>query len=279
LVNTWNEESNLPRALASLVDWVDEIVVVDMHSEDRTRDVATGFGARVYLHDCTDFVEPARAFGVQRCTGDWILILDADEIVPGRLATRLCAIADQDRMDVVTVPRSNFLLGRPFRGGGWGPQQDQHPRFFRRGTLTFDERIHSKPAAVAGARILELPPLEPATIVHFNYLSAAQVIDKLNRYTTIEAKQRFDRRAKQPTVSALLDAATEFLNRYVRLRGYRDGWRGVFMCAAMAFYRISIAVKLLELQQIGTEEDVKRRYDEIAAHTPRFARQTSEAEQ
>ncbi|PYU89881.1 MAG: glycosyltransferase family 2 protein, partial [Acidobacteria bacterium] len=109
VVNTLNEEKNLPYALRSVRSWVDEIVVVDMHSQDRTVEIAREYGAKVYSHEPMGFVEPARAFAVAQAGGDWILILDADEVVPLLLSRRLREIARRDEADVVTLPRLNYL--------------------------------------------------------------------------------------------------------------------------------------------------------------------------
>jgi glycosyltransferase involved in cell wall biosynthesis len=269
LINTFNEELNLAAALSSLVGWVDELVVVDMFSNDGTREVAERFGARVALHERTDFVEPARAFGIQQCAGEWILILDADEIVPPALAARLVAIARGDEADVVVIPFRNYVLGAALSGGGWGPNQDSHPRFFRRDKLVFDRRIHSKPAPTADARTLRLPVQDSLLMLHFNYLSVSHVIQKLNRYTGIEAAQRFARGMRPTWAGTVGRSAKAFFNRYLRLRGYRDGWRGLFMCAAMGFYEVAIATKLSELHGRGSEEDIQRLYRAIAEETGR----------
>jgi glycosyltransferase involved in cell wall biosynthesis len=82
VINTLNEERRLPYALRSVQDWVDEIVVVDMHSDDKTVEIAEAFGARIFTHERVGYADPARAFAFARATGDWILILDADELVP-----------------------------------------------------------------------------------------------------------------------------------------------------------------------------------------------------
>src|SRR3989344_1654842 len=79
VINTLNEEKNLPRALTSVKSFADEVVVVDMYSDDKTQDLARKFGAKVYEHERTNYVEPARNFAISKATGEWILILDADE--------------------------------------------------------------------------------------------------------------------------------------------------------------------------------------------------------
>src|SRR4030042_2907895 len=81
---TWNEEKNIKRCLDS-VKWVDEVIVVDM-SEDKTKEIAKKMGAKVFNHKYTFYVEPARNFALSKATGDWILIVDADEEITPELA-------------------------------------------------------------------------------------------------------------------------------------------------------------------------------------------------
>src|SRR5688572_12024024 len=87
VINTFNEEKNIERAIKS-VAWADEILVCDMHSDDNTAIIARKLGATVFLHKRVGFVEPARNFAISKASNDWILILDADEEIPGSLSDK-----------------------------------------------------------------------------------------------------------------------------------------------------------------------------------------------
>src|SRR5205809_791168 len=89
IILTLNEEKRLPYALRSVTPWVDEIVVVDMQSDDRTVDIAREMGAKIYTHERVEFFESARALGLEKSSGDWILVLDADELIPAPLSHTL----------------------------------------------------------------------------------------------------------------------------------------------------------------------------------------------
>ena len=88
-------------------------------------------GARVIPHPITGFVEAARQFAIEQTTGDWVVMLDADEQTPRSLAERLRQVADEDAVDVVMIPRVNIVLGRwsKVSAKNW---PNRHPRFFRR---------------------------------------------------------------------------------------------------------------------------------------------------
>lgn len=259
-INTLNEEPNLGYALRSVRSWVDQIVVVDMHSQDRTREIAAEYGAEVYLHEPLGFADPARAFAIDKCRGEWLLVLDADELVPARLSRTLRALACRADVDVVSIPRVNYILGEPLEHTGWGPNRDRHERFFRRGTLRTSAQIHDCFKAALGAQRHSLAYESGNAIVHFNYLDVSQFLEKLNRYTSVEAEQAFERGDPPQTLSALPGAAREFFRRYVLFKGYRDGWRGFYLSLMMAFYRVAAAAKLRELCSNGTRETTQRHY-------------------
>lgn len=263
-INTRNEERRLPYALRSVRPWVDEIVVVDMESEDRTVDIARSFGAVVFSVPPMGYADPARAFALSKCTGDWILVLDADELVPPTLASRLRAIASGDVADVVMIPMWNYLLGAPLMATGWGPHQDVHPRFFRRGCVSASASIHAYLHVSRGARVVRLEASRELSIAHFNYVDITHFIEKLNRYTSIEAESRLARGEAGSAVSALLAGGREFLRRFLRQGGLRDGWRGYYLALLMAAYRVVTAAKIREMREVGGRDSVERAYLEEA---------------
>lgn len=264
VINTLNEEQRLPFALRSVSTWADEIIVVDMYSDDRTVDVAREFGATVFLHERSAVVEAARGFAIARARCDWVLLLDADELIPAALAQRLRTIAREDRFDVVRIPRLNYLLGAALQRTGWGPMQDLQWRFFRPGCMEASEAIHNGLRPVANARVLALNDAPDLAIVHFVYLDVEHFLAKLNRYTTVEALQARERGGHVTPLGALARALKEFLARYLRHGGFRDGWRGFYLSLLMAFYRLVSAAKLSELEHGVTREEVRTRYDEEA---------------
>jgi glycosyltransferase involved in cell wall biosynthesis len=264
VVNTLNEELRLPLALRSVRSWVDEIIVVDMHSDDGTVAVAREFGARVFEHERVGYADPARAFALEQATSEWILVLDADELVPHPLSLRLRRIAAANQCDVVSIPWRNYLLGAQLAHTGWGPHQDRHRRFFRRGSVNVRPDIHDYLHTAEHARVLDLPVEPGLAIIHFNYRDVTQFVEKLNRYTTVEAAAAAGRGDPRGPARALVQAAREFARRYLRRGGYRDGWRGFYLSALMAMYRLVVAAKMEELRRNGPAEAVDEAYREIA---------------
>ena len=261
IINTLNAEEWLDYALRSVEPWAGEIVVVDMHSKDRTQEIARGHGARVLLHERTGYVEPARAFAVAQAMHEWVLILDADEMVPEPLSRRLCEISAQGVVDAVSLPHLNYILGAPIMHTGWGPDQDRHWRFFRRGSVELPERIHGAMLPRPGARTLRLPATEDLALVHFNYVDVEDFMSRLNRYTSIEAAGVQGRGAAR---GALPASIREFIARWIRHGGWRDGWRGFDLALMMMCYRVVAAAKRRELQAGNTRPIVEQRYRDVA---------------
>jgi glycosyltransferase involved in cell wall biosynthesis len=260
VINTLNEERNLPYALRSIHSWADEIVVVDMHSEDRTVEIAKQYGAKVYFHERIAAFDGARQFAIEQASNEWILVLDADELVPEPLSRTLIDIVASEQFDVVIIPWLNFLLGAPLMHTGWGPDQDKHSRLFKRNKLTTSAMIHEFMKPVDGARILELKYDQGMAIVHFNYTDTTHFVEKLNRYTTVEAQQAHDRGERASVTAFIYKPLREFLNRYLRKGGFRDGWRGLFLSFAMAFYRVTILSKIKEIEVYGSRETILKEY-------------------
>jgi glycosyltransferase involved in cell wall biosynthesis len=264
VVNTLNEEPRIGYALRSVKDWADEIVVVDMHSDDRTTEIASGLGARVFLHERLGYADPARAFAVGQATGDWILILDADELVPEPLSLRLQAMAAAGEADAVRIFRRNHLLGAPLGYTGWGPQQDPHVRFFRKGALDLTPDVHNYLRVKEWARVLDVGSARDLELVHFNYVDVEQFVEKMNRYTSAEAAAAVARGDKGSRIGAIRLATRTFIGRYLRRRGYRDGWRGFYLAGLMAAYRFVALAKAEELRRNGPSGRVEAAYRDEA---------------
>lgn len=252
VIVAFNEESNIRYSLGSLLPWCDEVVVVDQESHDRTAEIARELGARVVSHPNTGFVEAAREFSINQTTGEWLLVLDADEVIPASLARRLREVADgRDRIDVVRIPRVNIVLGRWARVGrrNW---PNRHLRFFRRGSLIVSDRIHVGLSVSEGARRLDLPADRRLAIWHFSYESVDDMMEKFNRYTSVQARQALgDGGPAAGSRQFLMGPLRSLWTDYVRRRGYRDGTAGLIVAIARSFYEFLLATKTWDEARLG----------------------------
>lgn len=250
VINTLNEEANIKRAMAS-VAWADEIVVCDMYSEDKTVEIAKKLGAKVVYHKKADYVEPARNFALSKASGDWILVLDADEEIPDHLAKRLKEIAQKmKQIDVIQIPRKNIIFGKWMKASMWWP--DYQVRFFKAGKVRWRNEIHSKPK-VTGEN-LELEPEEKWAIIHYNYNSLSQYIDRMNRYTAIEAKELVGKGYKFCWEDLIQKPISEFLSRFFVSSGYKDGLHGLALSLLQAASFLAVYLKVWEIEGFKQQE-------------------------
>lgn len=262
VINTYNEEKNLPLALKSVFTWAKEIIVVDMYSEDKTREIAESYGAKVFLYENVGFSEPARAFAVNQATNEWILILDADEIVSFLLANKLIEIYKENILDVIEIPRLNYMIGEKINYTGWG--EDFQVRFFRKNALKFTEKIHDFIKYANNIKKMRLERSSGQYILHFNYIDFNHFIEKLNRYTNIEASQAFEKNQKSTVIKAIFKAFSQFFYYFFLKKGYKDGWRGFYLSILMFMYKILQYAKLKELYETGGRQKVIEKYCDTA---------------
>jgi hypothetical protein len=157
---------------------------------------------------------------------------------------------------VVAIPRLNHLRAEALLHAGWQPQLDRHFRFFKRDAVTASATIHAPLVPRPDARILALPYEAGRAIVHFNFLDFADLVDKVNRYTTVEAQQAYER-GERARGGDLFRPIRPFLWRYVRTGGYRDGWRGLYLALIMAFYTALKYAKLREVAEAGSRARIE----------------------
>lgn len=258
VINTWNEEKNLPRALASIRGFADEIVVVDMESTDATVEIAKKAGAKVYSHKPTGYVEPARNYAINKATGDWILVLDADEELPAGLSKKLRDLAEKPQpkagrpLDETAafyrLPRKNLIFGQWIRHSRWWP--DYNIRFFKKGSVFWSEIIHRVPETHGRGK--DLPGQESFAIVHHEYESISQYISRMDRYTNIQAINLVKEGYEFSWRDLLSKPTGEFLSRFFFGEAYKDGVHGLALSLLQAFSEISIYLKVWELEKFKT---------------------------
>jgi len=243
VVNTLNEEVNIADCLESLA-WVDEIVVVDMESDDKTKDIAYRYTKNVFNHKRVGYVEPARNFAISKTTGDWIMILDADERVPHPLAAKLIEIADENKTNFVRIPRQNIIFDNWIEHSRWWP--DYNIRFFKRGRVEWQDEIHSIP--ITHGEGVTLDAKKELSITHYHYTNIDQYLDRLRRYTDIQSKALIEQGYKLDWTDLVTKPISEFLSRFFAGQGYQDGLHGLALAGLQAFSEYIVYLKVWQAQ-------------------------------
>ena len=191
--------------------------------------------------------DAARSVALPHIRSEWVLIVDTDESIPSELVDLLRSKMSEfnsSGVQGVWIPRQNHVLRTAIRYSSAWP--DFQLRFIRRDALSFSNRLHG--AIVPVDRHIYLGADPAIAIQHQNFPSTKAFVDKINLYTSIEVDQ-IETDEIASVGSALLRAGREFLTRYVKMRGYRDGAHGLHFAVMMAFYRYLIAAKLWERDQ------------------------------
>lgn len=232
IVLTFNEEKNIARCLNSL-KFVDEIIVVDSGSTDKTLNIINKFEKVITISTTWfGFVEN-KQIAINHASHDWILWVDADEEVPEALAKEW-----QERIHAGTFhetaaidfPRKTFFLGHWVKHSGWYP--GRVVRFFHKRRANLSQNILHEGVV----------PKEGYTIEHFNtdllhysYTSMYQYFDKMNRYGLAGAKEVMRKKKIVFLPQIILQPIWTFFKFYILKRGFLDGRIGLIICMGAAF--------------------------------------------
>jgi glycosyltransferase involved in cell wall biosynthesis len=235
-------EATVRRCLES-VAWADEIVVVENGSDDRTAEICRELGAKVHQTSDWPGFGPQKNRALDLATGDWVLSLDTDEwITPGLRAEIGRAIAAPGDKVAFALPRRSSFCGRFMRHSGWWP--DYVRRLFRRGTARFSEDQGHDRLIVNGAIGRPSEPIQHETITDLD-----QLIDKMNAYSAMTARNLHQRGRRASIFTALLHGGWAFIRTYFLRAGFLDGGKGLMLAISNAensYYRY---VKLMLLAE------------------------------
>ena len=237
VILTKNEEEMIKDCLES-VRFVDEIIIIDANSSDKTREIAQKYTPNIYIYPPPGFADH-RNFGLEKSHWQWILYLDADErVTPGLKREVLNLVNSNTDSNGFFVKRDNFYLGKKW------PSQDKIQRLFRKEKfIKWLGELHETPQIKGGYGILENP------LIHITHRNLSQMLKKTIEWSSIEAKLRFDAHHPKVTWWRLLRVmTTEFWNYYVKQRGFRAGTVGIIESLYQSFSIFITYVKLYELQ-------------------------------
>jgi glycosyltransferase involved in cell wall biosynthesis len=245
---TKNEAFHLQACLESIA-FADQIVLVDSGSTDNTVEIARAAGAQVI--QTTDWP----GFGAQKnralaaADGDWILSIDADERVTPELAAEIQAIlAMPQTAAAYEIPRKSWYCGRFIEHAGWAP--DYVTRLVRRGSAKFsDDLVHERLLVSGVTGRLKTP------LLHYSFRDFSQVLNKIDLYSTLSARQRYARGQHSSIGKAVLHGLAAFIRTYFFKRGFLDGGHGLALAISNAegsYYRY-LKLWLLHQPQIGAD--------------------------
>lgn len=241
----YNEATKLSVCLASIADFVDEIVVVDLGSTDNLQKIAAKYKAKIVPHAHVSHVELVRNFSIAQCKGDWILILDPDEKLPVSLKRYLLKYVGNHSRGALNIPRMNIFFGEWIRHTNFWP--DYQIRFFSRGMVKWQEVLHSYPTTKLPAT--KVPLDTKLAIRHTTYPTFASFLQKQDRYSTIRAQEKQAAGETFSVLSLAYSTSREFLSRYIKHYGFLDKKVGALLMLGLLYYHWGVEWKLKLLKR------------------------------
>lgn len=271
---TRNEEENIARCLESVKKFAEEIIVLDEGSTDKTQEIAKKFGAKVFNVKHEPIFHITKQKAIDKASGDWILQLDADEVVSVELKEEIISVLNMSDHEILArkstdshkqklfsrhlkaieardgvlgkktgevvaffIPRINMFLGKPLIYGGVYP--DGVIRLIKRGKARLPGVSVHEQMVIDGEISWLFGPL-----MHYDSPTLFRYIERLNRYTDLRAaelkKANTSRSFMRLLMATTLEPLNAFVRIYVRHRGYKDGVRG-FLWATFSSWHYPIS--------------------------------------
>lgn len=240
VIITKDEEKNIERCLKSL-DWVDEIVVVDSGSTDKTIEICKEYNCSIVDSEWLGFGR-TKKLAVNSASNNWILSIDSDEEVTPELRNKIKEILANPKFDAYRVKRKSFYLGKMINHCGWG--SDYPLRLFNRTHGNFnDKEVHESVDIHWEGSKIESP------LLHYTYPTIELHVSKTNRYTDIQAEELYKKGKQFSIFAAVLLGINKFINMYIFKLGILDGKEGFILCSIASFGVYLKYVKLWKLNK------------------------------
>lgn len=231
IINTRNEEKNIKDCITSALLLTNDILLVDMESTDKTVEIAKDFDIEASNFPKSNYVEPAREFGIGKAKADWVFILDADERITKELSEEIKALITnhQSLITYFKVPRKNIFANTKWlKYGGWWP--DYQTRLINKKFLTrWPKQIHSTPLIKGKSDYLK------NSLVHYFHGDLSNMVKKTITFEDIESDLLYKAGKKTTTKTFFRKFFAELYRRLIKGVGFLDGTLGIIESIYQAF--------------------------------------------
>lgn len=243
---TLNEEENLPRSLAAIAglakDMALEIIIVDSGSSDSTLDIARAAGAKIFQEDWKGYVEQKNS-AFEKCSGEWILNLDADEVLSPELVKEIGAklTGGEPLTNGYAINRRTFYMGRLLKYA-WQP--DIKLRLVRRAAAPRWEGKNVHERLTVQGKVEKLSNY----LVHYSYKDFASHMETTKKLARVGAETNFERGRRASATDFTLRPLFHLFKRLVLKRAFLDGVPGLMAACSGAVHSYMKSAFLWELQ-------------------------------
>ena len=235
-----NGAETIKSVLDSLINF-DDVVIYDNGSDDGTQDIVKQYkNANLITGRFLGF-GPTKNKAATYSKYDWILSLDADEVVSTEMFTNLMNF-DLSNKDIYEISRFNYYKGKRINYCGWG--EERIVRLYNKQITSFnDNMVHEKIIT----KNLNLKVIK-GELQHYPYNSLTQFVQKADHYSTLFAKDKVGIKKSSP-LKAFLNATFSFIKTYIFKRGFLDGYIGLVISVSHAMTNFFKYIKLYELNK------------------------------
>jgi glycosyltransferase involved in cell wall biosynthesis len=244
---TYNEEKHIGKCLDSIMSVADEIIIVDSFSNDATIDICKHYPTKVIQNKFCDF-SSQRNLAMSLASKSYLLFIDADEVLSEELAAEISKFKNEGfEKEVYSINRLTSFCGKWIKHGMWYPDKIQ--RLIKQGVANWIGEVHEK----LNFTIPASKGFIKGHLLHYSYDSVGQLVEKLEKYTSIQSKQMFKENKKATWIKIYINPVWAFFSGYFLKLGFLDGWQGIIIQYSIAFQtkRKYIKLKKLYVSQKG----------------------------
>lgn len=242
-VITYNEEKKIKDCLES-IKWADEIVVIDSFSTDKTIEICEAYTDKIFQKKFEGFGN-LRNFALKCVSNNWVLSIDSDERSTEELKREILQLLLKGpEADAYFVPRKNYFFGKFIKHSGWYPNYRQ-PQFFNKNKMRYCESdlVHEAFELKDNGKIGYLK----GHIIQYPFLSLDEFLRKMDRYSTLRAKQMHIEKKKFRFYQIITHPLSCFLKMYFLKLGFCDGKQGLLLALLYTYYTLIKYAKFWEI--------------------------------
>lgn len=238
-----NEAHVLGETIRSVMNFSNDIIVVDSGSTDGSQQLAASLGATVLTTSWKGF-GPTKNEGIEKAKHDWILSIDADEQPDESLLKSIRNITLPDANIVYNIRFKTYLGSKLIRYGEWG--NDEHLRLFNKQKIRWnDAEVHEQLLIPAGFQVKTLEGF----IHHFTMKDVAEYSTKMTKYALLSAERYFKQGKRSGWLKRNVSPRFSFISNYFFKLGFLDGKEGFLIAKMTMFYTYIKYMRLYEMQK------------------------------
>ncbi|HTF82693.1 MAG TPA: glycosyltransferase family 2 protein [Cytophagales bacterium] len=229
VIITYNEEEALENTIKIARRLSDDVIVVDSFSTDKTIDIARFYGAKIFQRKWEGYSKQ-KNFGNRQAINDYVLSLDADEVMSEALIKSIRGIMDAPNHDAYKFVRTNIFFGKKIKYGS--NKKENVIRLFNKNKITWNGDLVHEGLELNGASVGQLE----GELLHYTAKDTNDYLIKSNKYSTLFAEQQYRKNKKPNFIKIYLSPIYTFIREYIFKLGLLDGFEGYFLARQSANY-------------------------------------------